>query len=106
MPTKPLMILCDYRRWAIEPRGRVYPATVGGGKENVAGGDFATVPGGVRNVASGDVSFAAGLDAFLPLHDRTFVWKWEQVKIFSSTDSRTVSDRVHQAGVGIWYQRA
>lgn len=58
-------------------------ATIGGGLANSVGGIAATVPGGMNNVAEGEFSFAAGHGA-QALHPGSFVWA-------DSTDDEVVS---------------
>ena len=74
-------------------------AAIGGGQGNNASGFAATVPGGYENVASGNYSFAAGRQA-QALQQGTFVWADSQSVPFSSTASDQFLIRA-QGGVGV-----
>ena len=54
-------------------QSNAYWAVIGGGANNLITGFAATVPGGVDNVASGQFSFAAGRKA-KATNDGAFVW--------------------------------
>ncbi|MEL6150305.1 MAG: tail fiber domain-containing protein [Chloroflexota bacterium] len=50
-------------------------ATVGGGRDNAASGQFSAIPGGQLNLAAGDYSLAAGQTALISATaDNTFLW--------------------------------
>ena len=72
-------------------------ATVGGGQQNTANGDWSTVPGGQNNTASGEFSFAAGQQA-QAVNQGAFVWADSQNATFASTANDQFSVRA-QGGV-------
>jgi DNA-binding response OmpR family regulator len=74
-------------------------ATVGGGMRNSASGWAATVPGGGDNNAGGDFSFAAGSRA-KALHRGTFVWADDTNADLASTAANQFLIRA-SGGVGI-----
>lgn len=74
-------------------------ATIAGGQQNVAGGNWSFVGGGVNNVAAGQFSFAAGQRADA-LHDGSFVWADSTLGNFASTGANQFLIRAN-GGVGI-----
>jgi hypothetical protein len=78
------------------------PATVGGGQNNTASGDYSTVPGGSRNTAGGAGSFAAGRSATAS-HDGSFVWGDGTQAANSTADNRF---EVLAAGGVVFYSGA
>src|SRR5262249_49947676 len=66
--------------------------TIGGGEQNTNTGYCATVPGGVQNFAEGDYSFAAGNRA-KAVHNGSFVWADSQDADFSSTSTNQFNVR-------------
>jgi hypothetical protein len=72
---------------------------VGGGGENQATGFTATVPGGVENIAAGDYSLAAGQQA-QAWYQGDFVWADSQSGAFAATTNDQFLIRA-QGGVGI-----
>src|SRR5207245_7697664 len=75
-------------------------AAVGGGKHNVARGNYSMIPGGVNNIAAGGNSFAAGTRAQAN-HYGSFVWAdLDFSSDFSSTADNQFLIRA-SGGVGI-----
>lgn len=58
---------------------------IGGGREDTVRGICATVPGGRQNVARGNYSFAAGHGA-RAIHDGSFVWSDDAVPVGINSD--------------------
>jgi len=67
-------------------------ATVAGGVQNIASGNFSTIPGGYGNTASGSYSFAAGKQA-QATHDGSFVWADAQDAAYSDYGANTFNVR-------------
>jgi hypothetical protein len=74
-------------------------ASIGGGKDNIAGGFYATVTGGLANEATGFYSCAAGRRA-KAAHSGTFVWADSTDADFQSTAAQQFLIRA-AGGVGI-----
>jgi hypothetical protein len=78
-------------------------ATIGGGSQNLALGQYSTVPGGSRNQAAGNYSLAAGHRARAN-HGGSFVWADDTDADFASTTNKQFAVRANngvmiQAGV-------
>jgi len=69
-------------------------ATIGGGSQNLAFGQYSTVPGGSRNQAAGDHSLAAGYRAKAN-HDGSFVWGDDMDADFASTTNKQFAVRAN-----------
>jgi hypothetical protein len=71
-----------------------YQATIGGGLSNQATNAYATVPGGENNIAGGQFSFAAGQRA-KAIHNGAFVWADSQPADFASTTTNQFNVRAN-----------
>jgi hypothetical protein len=74
-------------------------SSIGGGESNVvSGADWATVPGGRQNVAGGNYSFAAGRRARAN-HNGSFVWADDTDADFDSTATKQFAVRAENGVV-------
>jgi hypothetical protein len=81
--------------------GRQGHASVGGGNNNFASGNFSTIPGGFSNATDADQSFAAGTRAkIFTAHTGTFAWADSENANFESTGPNQFLIRA-SGGIGL-----